>query len=502
MNRRHFTGLLSGAARLPLVVAVAFLPLHVSVLSILLGFGLLLSCSEAGRAQGLPVTKEQQAVEKARLLTLAKADWQRMLHRLKIRLPTLPPVDTDPARPSQTVQHPGFSSWFDAQNRRYVRSSWGSWSNYDEAKAGPSPLTDPLLLQNGKPVRDAKMWWNQRRPEILTSVARDVYGIIPKNTPTVTFVIADMDTVGLGGRVVRKTIEGRIDNRRYPAAKPRIELILYIPVGATGPVPVVLIIGSLPATALPAQPGVLAQVLAAGWAMATYNPTTVQQDSGAGLHEGIIGLVNNGQDRQPDDWGTLAAWSWGLSRALDYLETDAAVDARQVALQGHSRWGKTALLAAALDTRWSMAFVSCSGAMGASLEKRNGGETIDNVAEANEYHWMAGNFLRYAGNWLAMPTDAHELIALVAPRPVFITSGTEDAWTDATGIFLAGVGASPVYKLLGKRGLATTTIPTPGTALMDGDVAFREHVGGHTDLPDWPIFLDFARRYFHAKGAK
>ncbi len=442
------------------------------------------------------LTADQKATEKARLLALAQADRQRMMTRLNLYQPTLPPVADDPKRPAKTAQHPGFSSWFDAASRRYVRSSYGSWTNYDDAKAGLTIAPDPLVLHNGKPVRDANTWWAKRRPEILADFTENAYGITPKNTPEVMFVTTATDAAFLGGKIIRKTIQGRIDNSRYPAATPRIDLALYLPAGATGPVPVVMIVGDIPATKAGDGPGVLEQVLAAGWALATFSPTAVQQDSGAGLNAGIIGLMNAGKDRQPNDWGTLAAWSWGLSRALDYLETDPAVDARQVALQGHSRWGKTTLLAAALDSRWAMVYVSCSGAMGASLEKRDFGETIDNVAEANEYHWMAGNFLRYAGHWATMPTDAHELIALVAPRPVFITSGTEDIWSDGHGTFLAGVGASPVYALLGKRGLPTTQMPTPGTALMAGEVAFREHIGGHTDLPDWPVFIDFAKRYF------
>ena len=446
-------------------------------------------------------TTGQRADEKARLLALAKVDWEQMMERLNIQLPVLPPAGNDPNRPANIMQRPGFSSWFDARNRRYVRSSWGTWTNYDEAKTGNSILPDPLVLHSGKPVRDAKTWWNKRRPEILTDITQNVCGVIPATMPRVTFAVTATDTTGLGGRVVRKTIEGRIDNSRYPAAKPRIDLTLYTPAKATSPVPIIVVIGNLPGGEA-GQPTIPEQVLAAGWALAVFSLAALQQDSGAGLNTGIIGLVNEGSDRQPADWGTLSAWSWGLSRIMDYLETNVSIDARRAALQGHSRWGKTALLAAALDTRWAMAFVSCSGAMGASLEKRNYGETIDNVAEPNLYHWLAGNFLRYAGNWAKMPTDTHELIALVAPRPLFITSGTEDAWTDATGTFLAGVGASPVYKLLGKRGLSTTQMPAPGTALMTGDLAFREHIGGHTDLPDWPLFLQFAQRYFHAQNAK
>jgi hypothetical protein len=241
------------------------------------------------------------------------------------------------------------------------------------------------------------------------------------------------------------------------------------------------------------------QVLGLGWAYATVNTGNIQADNGAGLGEGIIGLVNRGQPREPDQWGVLAAWSWGLSRALDYLETDPAIDAKRAAIQGHSRWGKTALLSGALDARWAIVWPSCSGAMGASIEKRSWGENIDNVAGGGEYHWMAGNFLKYAGHWQDMPVDAHELIALVAPRPVFITGGTRDQWSDPHGEFLAAVGADPVYRLLGKRGLGTTTMPAPDVSLIDAELAFRDHEGGHTDAPDWPVFLRFAQRYFGAR---
>ncbi|AMR27547.1 acetylxylan esterase [Hymenobacter psoromatis] len=460
----------------------------------LCGLGLLCATGP-GRAQ--TPSQPDPAAEKARRLALATADWQLMLNKLHLTLPTLPPPATDPARPAGTGQRPGFSSWFDAAGNRYIRSSWGRWTNYDQATAGTAARPDPLVLRNGRPVRDARTWYQQRRPEILADITTEVYGRIPANTPVVRFAITATDAQFLGGKVVRQTIEGQIDNARYPAAAPRIRLVLYTPAAATGPVPLVVVVGDLP-TAPAGQPDVLSQVLAAGWALATFDPAAVQMDSGAGLNAGIIGLMGGGRPRQPADWGTLAAWSWGLSRVLDYVATDKRLDARYVALQGHSRWGKTTLLAAALDTRWALAYVSCSGAMGASLEKRDFGETIDNVAEPSEYHWMAGNFLKYAGHWDAMPTDAHELLALVAPRPVFITGGTTDSWTDARGTFLAGVGASPVYALLGKKSLPTAEMPAPDVALLNGDLAFREHTGGHTDLPDWPAFIEFARKYFPA----
>jgi len=232
----------------------------------------------------------------------------------------------------------------------------------------------------------------------------------------------------------------------------------------------------------------------------------VQADNGQGLTQGIIDLVNKGQPRSLDDWGALRAWAWGASRALDYFETDKSVDARRVGLEGHSRYGKATAVAMAYDRRFAIAFVSSSGEGGVKLHRRNWGELVENVAAANEYHWMAGAFIKYAGplNWNDLPVDSHELVALCAPRPVFISAGATngDGWVDAKGMFLAGAGAGPVYKLLGKSDLGTTEFPPIETPLIDGDVAFRQHSGGHTAAPNWPTFLKFADRYFKAADAR
>ncbi|MGA3017903.1 MAG: acetylxylan esterase [Bryobacteraceae bacterium] len=241
------------------------------------------------------------------------------------------------------------------------------------------------------------------------------------------------------------------------------------------------------------------QVLAKGWGYASINPGSIQDDDGAGLTLGIIGLVNKGQPRKLDDWGTLRAWAWGVSRALDYFETDKAVDAKHVALEGHSRYGKATLVAMAYEPRLWTAYVSSSGEGGAKLHRRDWGEIVENVAGEGEYWWMAGNFLKYAGplNWNDLPVDSHELIAMCAPRPVFISGGATngDGWVDAKGMFMAAAGAGPVYKLLGKKDMGTTEFPPIETPLVDGDVAFRQHSSGHTDGPNWPTFLTFASRY-------
>ncbi|MCK8492426.1 acetylxylan esterase [Spirosoma sp. RP8] len=438
------------------------------------------------------MTPEERKVYMDKMREASQEDWQRVMNRLNLKLPTLPPPADDPKRPSHLKQKEGSTNWYDDEGNTHVRSGWGNWSNYDEAKAGGYTLPDPLVLKNGKPVKNANSWWKQRRPELLADFLTEIYGNTPKNTPNVTFTVTAVTDTALRSRAIRKTIAGRIDNSRYPSAKPSIDMTLYTPANAKGPVPLIVLVWG----AFPTPMVTIDRVISAGWAVAVVNTGAVQMDSGAGLHEGIIGLVSEGKDRKPDEWGVLAAWSWGLSRALDYFETDKAINPKQIGIQGHSRWGKTALLAAATDPRWAIVYASCSGSMGASLEKRNYGETIDNVAGSGEYHWMAGNFVKYGGNWQAMPVDAHELIALIAPRPVFITGGTKDSWSDSHGEFLACVAASPVYELLGKKGLSTTVMPKPDESLMDGDLAFRNHEGGHTDLPDWPVFIELAKKQF------
>jgi hypothetical protein len=245
------------------------------------------------------------------------------------------------------------------------------------------------------------------------------------------------------------------------------------------------------------------QILQRGWGYATLNTGSVQADNGEGLTLGIIGLSNKGQPRKLDDWGVLRAWAWGASRALDYFETDKAVDAKHIALEGHSRWGKATIVAMAYDQRFWTAYVSSSGEGGAKLHRRDWGEVVENVAGTGEYHWMAGNFLKYAGplQWKDLPVDSHELVAMCAPRPVFLSAGATsgDGWVDAHGTFMAGAGAGSVYKLLGKKDLGVTEFPPMETLLATGDIAFRQHSSGHTDGPNWPFFLDFASQHMSLK---
>jgi hypothetical protein len=429
----------------------------------------------------------------------------------------LPPEAEDPFRPANIrllkpriwVDDAGVDDNGNIYNR-YLRSTFGTWSNYDQSLANPFPLPDPMIMRDGEPVRDAATWWNRRRPEILSDFLTEVYGVIPANTPKIDWETTAVDE---SGGVKTRTIVGHIDNSAYPAARPEIEITLTLPADADGPVPVIVMIGGSPMRGvgpgatptpvpkpvlahLPAGPGAREQILARGWGVATYKPTSVQPDNSSGLAQGIIGLMNKGMPRgSPDQWGALSAWAWGLSRTIDYLETDKGVDAKRLGVEGNSRWGKTALWAAALDSRWAIAYVSCSGEGGAKPFRRNYGETTDNIAGS---HWMAAGFRRFGGHWNDIPVDSNELIALVAPRPVFVNGATQDPWSDPRGEFMAVVGAGPVYRLLGKRDVGATEMPQPNVALVSGDLGFREHVGFHSDLHDWPTFLDFASRYIGA----
>ena len=210
--------------------------------------------------------------------------------------------------------------------------------------------------------------------------------------------------------------------------------------------------------------------------------------------------MNKGQPRKPDDWGALRAWAWGTNRAIDYFETDKAVDAKQIGIEGLSRYGKAAIVTMAYEPRIAIGFIGSSGAGGVKILRRIFGEQVENLASSGGYHWFAGNFIKYAGPLTAndLPVDAHELVALCAPRPVFISSGSptvEGQWVDAKGMFLGGVHAGSVYKLLGKKDLGTIEFPLLETTLTDGEIAFRQHSGGHTTGPNWPTFLNWASRY-------
>jgi hypothetical protein len=379
----------------------------------------------------------------------------------------------------------------------------GHVSNYDESKVRPYTLPNPLVRSNGRRVLDARAWRTGRRPEILRLYETEIYGRVPPNAPAVRWEVRDVDREALGGTAAMKRVMGRIG---AADTAPTINLTVYTPSRATGRVPVVLLVNfgggdTAQGRGGPVPPGGAAagaEILKRGWGYATVGYQDIQPDRANAWTQGVIGLtLSPGQTRPaPDEWGTISAWAWGISRILDYLVTDSLVNPRQIAVQGHSRLGKTVLWAAAQDERIAAVFSSCAGEMGSALARRDWGETVDDMAQ--NYGWQfAGNFQKWVGRWNEMPVDAHMLIALNAPRPVFITGGTSDQWADPVGEFLATIAAGPVYRLLGMKDLGVTELPPLDTPLTSGDLGWHYHTGGHTATSaDWSAFLHFLSKYF------
>jgi hypothetical protein len=438
-------------------------------------------------------------------------------------------------------------------------------ANYDESKANPYPnLPEALTLKDGRKVTSPDMWWKERRPQIEHDLQEYMYGFVPENVPKVTWTVTVVDHEFVGRvPVVARRLVGHVDNSGYPLIDVNIDMVLVTPANAVKPVPVLMMFGraAFPAPAQPSPqaldqindalrrllarsdpaiaailerypayepiapaPGSLfpfgpppappvsadgkpedppstTQLIAAGWGYAAINPGSIQADSGAGATRGVIGLVNKGGPRHPDDWGALRAWAWGASRGLDYLQTDPTVDAKHVGIEGVSRYGKAALVAEAFDQRFYMGLIGSSGEGGVKLSRRNWGEEVENLAGGAHY-WMAGNFMKYATadatfgsrNPGDLPVDSHELLAMCAPRLTFISYGVPEKgdakWLDHQGSYMATVAAQPVFRLLGARTLGvsddyhTEKMPPTNHGLLDGELAWRQHDGGHTDAPN------------------
>ena len=438
-------------------------------------------------------------------------------------------------------------------------------ANYDESKANPYPdLPDPLKLNNGQPVTTAQIWWDQRRPEIVEGYEKYVYGRIPKDVPSVKWTVTAVDHEMIGfNRVLAKDLIGEVDNASYPAISVKIHMTVVTPENAAGPVPLLIMFGragfpnpkepvgqdldrinaawkalliqqdpslkdvlaKLPAwepiRSTPFQPPQLNadgdppntwQLIAAGWGFALLDPASVQADDGAGITRGIIGLVNKGQPRTPEDWGALRAWAWGAGRAFDYLATDPSVDAKHIGIEGVSRYGKAALVTMAFDRRFAMVLVGSSGKGGATPLRRNYGEAVESLT-GGEYYWMAGNFIKYGASEASfgsmtpgdIPVDSNELIALCAPRLTFISYGVPDKgdahWLDHQGSFMATIDANRVFALLGAKTLDiqgdyhTAKMPPVNEGHLDGQLAWRQHDGGHTDAPNMKYFIQWADKF-------
>ncbi|AOW20564.1 glucuronyl esterase domain-containing protein [Urechidicola croceus] len=441
-------------------------------------------------------------------------------------------------------------------------------ANYDESLANPCPELPKLLItNNGKKVKNNDDWFKKRRPEIIEGFEREVYGRIPENVPNVTWTVEIEDHEFIGWTpVVAKKLKGHVDNSDYPLINVDINAMLVVPKNVKGPVPVLIMLDfnepKFPAPAQPSSkdmeilnqsfkkmmikndpkmkaifdkypaynpitklpaPNIFApkpegdlpsteQLIAAGWGYLTLQPSSIQADNSAGLTSGIIGLANKGQQRTPEDWGALRAWAWGASRALDYLETDELVDAKKVGIEGVSRYGKAALVTLAFDERFAIGLIGSSGKGGATLHRRVFGEAVESLTGSGESHWMAGNYIKYGTSESTfgsktgcdLPVDSHQLIALCAPRPTFISYGIPEKgdsnWLDQKGSYMATIAAGEVFKLLGVKDLGVSNdylkeeIPPYNTDMLDGNLAWRQHDGGHTDWPNMKHFIPWANR--------
>ena len=482
---------------------------HVYLAALVLA-GLSLPCGRAAESSPVPAAANSTSVfpwqlsptERQRLQKLTDEDHADMMARLGIR--KLRPGRNGSAGPG--TPNP---------------------ANYDQAKANPYPdYPEALMLKDGRKVTTPGRWWRERRPEIAEDFEREVVGRIPVDVPKVTWSIArTLETNGAGRPVHARLVIGHVDNAADPAITVDIKIAVVTPADATKAVPVLIMFGfgnmpDEPAPTFgppPPVPPSTDQLIADGWGYVSLSAMSVQADNGAGLTAGIIGLTNRGQRRKPDDWGALRAWAWGASRALDYLSTDPAVDAKRVGIEGVSRFGKAALVTMAFDPRFAIALVGSSGEGGVKPHRRDFGEAVENLTSSGEYHWMAGNFLKYGAAEAAfgrkdandLPVDANELIALCAPRPVFISYGVPakgDAnWLDHQGSFMAAVDAGAVYRLLGAHDLGvredyhTAKMPPVNTGLLDGQLAWRQHDGGHEDRSNMPFFIAWADRMLGVK---
>jgi len=396
--------------------------------------------------------------------------------------------------------------------------------NYDEAKVGTYTLVDPLTLENGKPVKNAKTWWAKRRPEIEEIFETQQYGRDPGRPADESFEVTDKGTPALDGKAIRKQV---MISFSKDASWPQLHLLIYLPANAHKPVPMFFSINFSPVQCAVDDPGITPEAawdprtntkaippkgrcffgaipvekfLDAGFGVATYYYGEIDPDSLKGFPNGIRAkYLKPGQtERAPDDWGSIAAWAWGMSRVEDYFETDPAIDAKRVAIHGISRLGKTVMWAGAHDQRFAAVIASCSGEGGAALSHRDYGETIALLTAPTRFPYQfAENYAHWGGFPDKAPMDANLLVALMAPRPLLLQTGNADYWSDPKGEFLAEVAAGPVYKLLGKDPLDTDVWPDPKVPILH-DLAYYMHEGGHGMVPsDWDIYIEFLKMHLH-----
>jgi hypothetical protein len=408
--------------------------------------------------------------------------------------------------------------------------------NYTEAKVGDYKLPDVLKMFDGTPVTDAKMWNEKRRPELLEYYAREIYGKIPATAPKVYWKVVSTDPKALDGKAIMKTIQGHMGSEDGPA----IELTLYTPADAKHPVPVLTAISfnfgggrggarrgaaTNPAATQPGRGGAArgpttgrgalargggrgpagpprgtpAELISRGYGSATINYSSIESDRDGQLNVNIVrklALAPGQEKPNPDEWGTIASWAWGISRVMDYYETDPAVDAKRIAITGTSRLGKTVTWAGASDPRIALVIACCGGEGGAALARRNYGETIAHLVAPSRYPYQfAGNYAKYAADPNTNAVDSHCLVALMAPRPILLSTASRDGWSDPYGEFLSAVAATPVFKLLGVQGLDNDKFPAANER-VGHELSYVMVEGGHGSA-NWDVWLKFMDENLH-----
>jgi hypothetical protein len=395
--------------------------------------------------------------------------------------------------------------------------------NYDESKVGTYTLPDPLKLNNGESVHDAKTWNQKRRPEIVQMFETQQFGRAPGRPADESFEVVEQGVPALNGKAIRKQVTIYLSKDK---TWPKIDLLMYLPAAATKPVPVLLSINFGAVSNAVDDPGVkpgevwdaktnsripavkgkgfgrldVEPLLDAGFGVATFYYGDIEPDYPTGFSNGIRARYLKTGQTQPaaDEWGSIAAWSWGMSRVQDYFETDKSVDAHRVAIHGVSRLGKTVLWAGASDQRFAAVIASCSGEGGAALSRRDYGETVAHLVAPTRFPYQfAINYQKYARHVDQLPMDAHMLVALIAPRPLLLQTGNTDYWSDPKGEFLSAVAAGPVYALLGKHGLDTDVWPAAKQPILH-DLGYSMHDGGHGMVAsDWDIYIEFLKMHLH-----
>ena len=494
---------------------------------------------EPGPEIGTPVSEKQGYLSIVSAIGQSPGDSQRCENRTRLCSLRFPQIERIPK-----ILSIGFAMFRKAASLLFVglfaapASAQPPEFNYDEAKVPPYHLDDPLVMLDGRKVATAAMWNQERRPELLSLFEQHVFGRTPAEKLPLVFETVRENRRALGGKAIRKEITVWF---KADKTGPSMSILLYLPISASPekPVPAFLGLnfeGNQAATDDPEvalnqnwmrddpKKGVvknkatdatrgaeasrwqIPRVVERGYAIATIYYGDLDPDFDDGFQNGVHPLFYKPGQTKPEagEWGSIGAWAWGLSRALDVLQSEKSIVGNQVAVLGHSRLGKAALWAGAQDQRFAMVISNNSGCGGAALSKRIFGETVGRITTAFP-HWFTSKYKTYGENEAALPVDQHQLLALIAPRPLYVASAAEDLWADPRGEYLSAFYASPVYRLLGAKGLPERNeeippLPTVDSPLMDGNVAYHVRTGGHDVLAyDWDRYLDFADRQFRKR---